>query len=134
MAAFWTRQRDQGRRWDEGAAAIEAAFVLPVLILVLLGIIEFGMAVWQWNKMLLAVEQAGRYVMVNNTTCDTTCAKNQVLSVLSEDSDCTPICVSAVPSTTGSQAAMTLTATYKFSLLTLFKPFTITSATTVPLD
>jgi len=33
--------------------------------------------------MLLAVEQAGRYVMVNNASCDVTCAETQMQSVLS---------------------------------------------------
>src|SRR5215471_20820062 len=100
MAAIVTRLINPRRRWDEGAAAVEAAFVLPVVFLFVLGIVQFGMALWQWNTMLLAVEQAGRYVMVNNTTCDVTCAETQMQAVLSSASVCTTptsgqICVSA---------------------------------------
>ena len=129
--------RSKNRRFlgDEGAAAVEAALLLPVLFLFVLGIIEFGIALWQWNTMLLAVEQAGRYVMVNNASCDVSCAETQMQSVLPQASVCsTPtsgqICVSA--STTA--GTMTLSAAYNFNLLSLFQPFTITTQGTVPLD
>ena len=130
--------RSSRRRWDEGAAAVEAALVLPVLFLAVLGIVEFGMAVWQWNTMLLAVEQAGRYVMVNNSTCDVSCAETQMQAVLSSASVCTTptagqVCVSA-STTAGTPSTMTLSAAYSFNLLSLFTPFTITSQGTVPLD
>jgi Flp pilus assembly protein TadG len=118
--------------------AIEAALLLPVFFLTLLGIIEFGTASWQWNTMLLAVEQAGRYVMVNNSSCGVSCAETQMQAVLSAASVCTTpstgqMCVSA-STTAGTPSTMTLTATYSFSLLALFGPFTITSQGTVPLD
>jgi Flp pilus assembly protein TadG len=133
------------RGWDEGVAAIEAALVLPVLFLFVLGVIEFGMALWQWNTMLLAVEQAGRYVMVNNAICGVGCAETQMLSVLSGASVCTTptsgqMCINATcsnPSTctpTTSNTTMTLSAAYGFNLLSLFQPFTITTQGTVPLD
>ena len=145
MAANLTRRKTSRRRWDEGAAAVEAALVLPVLFLLILGIIEFGMAMWQWNTMLLAVEQAGRYAMVNynnSTNCPdlVACAENQMRAVLSGASVCptpmTPtsgqICVNASTSA-GTPSTMTLTVAYNFNLLALFGPFTITSQTSVPL-
>jgi Flp pilus assembly protein TadG len=133
-----TRRKNPRPRWEEGAAAVEAALILPILILAILGIIEFGTAFWQWNTMLLAVEQAGRYVMVNNTSCGVACAETQMQSVLSGASVCTTpaagqVCVSASTSA-GTPSTMTLTAAYSFNLLALFNPFTITSQGTVPLD
>jgi Flp pilus assembly protein TadG len=135
MPSFVMHLINSKRRWDEGAAAVEAAFVLPVLFLFVIGIVEFGMALWQWNTMLLAVEQAGRYVMVNNSTCDVSCAETQMQGVLSTASVCTTptsgqICVSA----STASGAMTLTAAYNFSPFAFFSPFTITSQGTVPLD
>jgi Flp pilus assembly protein TadG len=135
MSFIVKRWRHTRRRWDEGAAAVEAALVLPLLFLFIFGIIVFGMALWQWNTMLLAVEQAGRYVMVNNSTCDVSCAETQMQAVLSSASVCTTptsgqICVSA--STTA--GTMTLTAAYNFNPVAFFQPFTITSQGTVPLD
>jgi len=49
---------------EEGSAAIEAAIVLPVLLLAVIGSVEFGRGLWTYHTMLLAVEEAGRYVMV----------------------------------------------------------------------
>jgi Flp pilus assembly protein TadG len=133
-----TRLQNRKHRWDQGVAAIEAAVIAPILFLAILGIIEFGAAYWQWNTLLLAVEQAGRYVMVNNTTCDASCAEAQMQAVLSSAAVCsTPttgqICVNA-NTTAGTPSTMTLTATYSFNLLSLFGPFTMSSQGTVPLD
>jgi len=148
MAGFLSRRKNPTRRWDEGAAAVEAAFILPVLILVIFGASEFGTAVWQWNKMLLAVEQAGRYAMVNNSYstnppgCTGTlasCTEAQMQNILSGASVCTTptagqTCVTALQSTTGSPRTMTLSANYSFNFFGLAAPFTISSQATVPLD
>jgi Flp pilus assembly protein TadG len=131
------RRQNPKLRRDEGTAAVEAALIAPVLFFAIFGIIELGTAFWQWNTMLLAVEQAGRYVMVNNSSCDVSCAETQMQSVLSSASVCTTpsagqICVSAsIPA--GTPSSMTLTTAYSFNLLSLFGPFTITSQGTVPL-
>lgn len=57
-----------GKRWlwgaEDGSAAIEAALVLPILLLFVIGSVEFGRAFWTYHRMLLAVEEAGRYAMV----------------------------------------------------------------------
>ena len=138
MPVIVERWRNRWRhRQDEGTAAVEAALIAPVMFLSLLATVEFGTALWQWNTMLLAVEQAGRYVMVNNSSCDTTCAQSQMQAILPAASVCTTpttgqICVSASTST-GTPATMTLTAAYNFNLLALFGSFTITSQGSVPL-
>lgn len=49
---------------EEGSAAIETAIVLPVLLLFVIGSVEFGRAFWTYHTMSLAVEEAGRYAMV----------------------------------------------------------------------
>ena len=137
MAAIVTRRKNPRRRWDEGAAVVEAALVLPLLFLLILGIVQFGTAFWQWNTMLLAVEQAGRYVMVNNASCDASCAESQMQAVLSGASVCTTptsgqMCVSAYKP--AGSSSMTLSAAYGFSPVAFLQPFTITSQGTVPLD
>jgi Flp pilus assembly protein TadG len=146
MLVIVKRRRNRSRGQDEGTAAVEAAFIAPILFLAILGIFEFGMALWQWNTMSLAVEQTGRYVMVNNayssnppgcTGTLASCAESQMQAVLPSASVCTTptagqICVSASTSA-GTPSRMTLTAAYNFNLLALFGPFTITSQGTVPL-
>jgi Flp pilus assembly protein TadG len=50
-----------------GATAVEFAVLLPVLLLVLTGILEFGRALWIRQDMQFAVEEAARYALVNDT-------------------------------------------------------------------
>lgn len=128
---------------DEGAVAVEAAITFSALLLLLLGIIEFGTALWQWNTMELAVEQAGRYVMINNAnpTCNVnipSCAETQMQAILTNATVCTApaagkICVSASPPA-GSPPTTTLTAKYNFNFLALAGAFTMTSQAAFPLD
>jgi Flp pilus assembly protein TadG len=72
------------RGWDQGATAVETAITISLSLALLFGVFEFGMALWQSNTMVLAVEEAGRYVMVNNTSCNTAnCAQTQMKNSLS---------------------------------------------------
>jgi Flp pilus assembly protein TadG len=140
MAAIVRRLKNPKRRRDEGAAAIEAALILPVLFLFVLGIAQCGMALWQWHTMLLAVEQAGRWAMINNADTNLVAdVENQMQLVLPTAAVCTTptsgqTCVSA-SITAGTPSTMTLSAAYSFSpFAAFFQPFTITSQGTVPLD
>lgn len=137
---------------DAGNIAVEAALVLPILFLLIFGIIKFGIAFWQWNTMLRAVETAGRYAMINNSvgnaslpncTATTptlaTCSEQQMTNMISGASVCTTpsagqICVSATTSTSSTPNTMTLTANYNFNFFGIATPFTITAQGTVPLD
>jgi Flp pilus assembly protein TadG len=137
-------------REDEGATAVEAALVISVLIFLTFGIIEFGMALWAWNTMGLAVQDAGRHVMINNQTCDTACAVGQMQTTLATapgtvSTTCTTpaadqICLSATCSNpsactpTTASTTMTLTAAYGFKVIGLSPTYTLTSQATFPLD
>jgi len=59
----------QGMR---GAVAIEYAFVLPALLLFMLGIFESGRLFWTYTTLYRAVEAAARCGAVNTTLCATT--------------------------------------------------------------
>jgi Flp pilus assembly protein TadG len=141
MMEIAVRRKGRRRGWDEGAAAVEAAIILNVLLLLIFGIIEFGTALWQWNTMQLAVQQAGRYAMIKSGAsppCDTSCAETQMQAVLTSAAICTTptagqICVSASTSA-GSPSTMTLTAKYNINFVALAGAFTITSQATFPLD
>jgi Flp pilus assembly protein TadG len=111
-------------------------------MLVLFGVIEFGYALWQWNTMTLAVQQSGRYAMINYARCGiggiVGCAISQMQTVLTNAAVCTTpaagqMCVSAT-APTGTPPTMTLTAIYNVNLVALLPPFTITSQTVVPID
>jgi Flp pilus assembly protein TadG len=136
------RLKSSERGWDEGATAVETALVISILMLLLFGIMEFGYALWQWNTMMLAVEQAGRYVMINygaSPPCGTSCAVTQMQTVLTSASSCTTptagqICVSATTSLATTPPTMTLTSAYNINLVALIPSFTMKTQTVVPLD
>jgi Flp pilus assembly protein TadG len=59
-------------RDESGASdAVEFALVGPLLVVFLLGIYEFGQAVWTQGILDFAVEQAARCATVNSTICGT---------------------------------------------------------------
>jgi TadE-like protein len=53
-------------RSEEGATAVEAAIVLSTFLVITLGLVQFATAYWNYTTMLLAVDEGGRYAMVNN--------------------------------------------------------------------
>src|SRR5262249_24780261 len=113
------------------------------------GIIEFGMALWTWNTMTLAVQDAGRYVMINNATASATLeanAKSQMQATLATapgtvSTTCTTptapavdqICLRAIAAA-GNPPLITLTAAYGFKIIGLLPTYTLTSEATLPLD
>jgi Flp pilus assembly protein TadG len=63
-----TSKRSFWRHAEEGAVAVEAAVTFLVLMFLIVGSVQFGLVFWNWNTMLLAVEEAGRYAMLYNPT------------------------------------------------------------------
>jgi len=53
-----------------GAAAVEFAMTVPILLTTMLGIVEFGRILWAQNALHYAVEQAARCASIDLTTCD----------------------------------------------------------------
>jgi Flp pilus assembly protein TadG len=135
------RRRCPKRGWDEGATVVEAALIFSALMLLLFGIVQFSYALWQWNTMMLVVQDWGRYAMINNQTCGQSCIQNKMQTDprLTSSVCTTPsagqICVYATPPTGTTPPTMTLTAAYNFNLVSPFIPsFTMMSQALVPLD
>lgn len=61
-------------RGERGAALVEAALVLPLLLLVVFGIVEFGATYSSYLGLRDGVRQAARAGVVNNVGTDTTCS------------------------------------------------------------
>jgi Flp pilus assembly protein TadG len=141
---------------EEGSVAVEAAITISVLLLLIVGSVEFGRALWTYNTMLLAVEEAGRYAMVYSHDPVETCSAQsqasqcpifsntplancsaaraqQILSAYRAPS----IGVSVNEDTTSSPATMTICASYSFDFLAPqllpYGPLNLTSQVTVPL-
>jgi len=54
-----------------GTVAIEYAFVLPVLLLFVLGIVDCGRLIWSYTTLNRSVQAAARCAAVNAVTCAT---------------------------------------------------------------
>jgi Flp pilus assembly protein TadG len=64
-------ERPRGRRTDErGASAVEFALVVPFLLLIVFGIIVYGMVFAQSLSLSNSARQAARSGVISGTTCD----------------------------------------------------------------
>lgn len=55
------------RRDDRGAAAVEFALVLPILVVLVFGIVDFGRALFAYNYLTAAVREGGRFAAVQTS-------------------------------------------------------------------
>ena len=70
--------RPSRRSSEAGGATVEAGVTISALLLLIVGTVDLGQAVWTSNTMLFAVEEAGRYAMVyNQGPLDTCGAQSQ---------------------------------------------------------
>ena len=156
MTTAAATRRNRGlHRAENGATAVEAAFVLSIFVGVVLTIIDFAQAFFVWNTLQLVVGQISRDVIVQNivqngipvSSCDTTCAETALqtaisrwLGVSSASICSTPTagqyCVNATcnpsscSSTTSTPATMTVSALYGFKFV---YSYTLGGQITVPI-
>ncbi|WP_247826896.1 TadE family protein [Arthrobacter antioxidans] len=119
------------RKCDRGAVAVEMALLLPVLILLLLGIMEFGRA---FNTQVMLTNAAREGVRVMSISKDTTKATTSTITAagtLSPALTATDIAITVPGATTTSPCpaggAAAVTITYTLSTLTkIAGPFSMT--------
>ena len=122
------------RGWDEGAAAVEAAIALGVLIVLVLGIIEFGVAFYNLNTMELVIEEAGRYAMVYDAGA-TTCPSATVVARANQVLTNYPVMNATVTASCSGTSPMFMTITGSLTTLNLLVTVpTLTAEITVPLS
>jgi Flp pilus assembly protein TadG len=66
---FWLR-RPSGR--SRGQALVEFALILPIFVLLLVGILDFGRAVFAFNTLNNAAREGGRVAIVDQTAAHIT--------------------------------------------------------------
>ena len=59
------------RACQRASTAVETALILPVLLLMLLGGIEFARLAWERSALQFAVQEAARCAVVQSTVCGT---------------------------------------------------------------
>lgn len=66
---------------DAGQDLVEYALVLPIFLLLVLGVIEFGVLFYQYNVVANAAREGARAGIVMETAaCSTACLKGNVIS------------------------------------------------------
>ena len=93
---------------ERGAAAVEFALVLPLLVVLLMGIIDFGLYFYNDLAVSHAARDAARYLSVNNIA-----GANAAVSKLTLVSAPQPTATMS-PGTSGNPATVTLQTTYRF--------------------
>jgi len=111
-------------RSERGAAIIETAITLPLVLLVCVGIFEFGRAYQTWQVMTNAAREGARVAVLPNPTAGAADARvRDYLKMGGLKSDpsvgvaVTPVTVSL--GAAGNASASTVTVTYPFSFMVL---------------
>ncbi len=124
-----SRDKQRARRrtglWAEsGQALLEAAITLPLLLLVSVGIFEFGRAYQTWQVLTNAAREGARVAVLPNTTSDDVKARVVAYMQSGQLSNATNATVSVdqnVPISIGAttSAASLVTVNYPFSFMVL---------------
>jgi Flp pilus assembly protein TadG len=118
------------RNSERGAVAVEFALLVPILVMILLGIMEFGRAYNAQVTLTNAARESARSMAINNSQTDArTAAKNAATQLTPSLLDGN-ITFSATDCTAGSQ--MTVTVSYSLSTMTgIAGPFAMTGKGTM---
>lgn len=65
-------------RSESGMAMVEAVIVLPVLLMLMFGILEFGLAFGRWQVLGNAAREGARRAVVYRDTCNPTAVEAEV--------------------------------------------------------
>jgi TadE-like protein len=63
-------RRSPDRQRSRGQSLVEFAIVFPVMMLILVGIIQFGLIFWAQNTLTQVVRDTGRWAATQQTQCD----------------------------------------------------------------
>src|SRR3954469_14916832 len=105
-------RRDSG---DRGAVAVEFALVLPVLLLVIFGIIDFGRMLYAKITLAEAAHEGARAAALVGQSAG---ASQVAKSVTGLDTSAGPVTATVVACTSDPDADATVTVRYTFKLVT----------------
>ena len=119
-----------------GATAVEFGILLPTYLIMVLGVVEVGRALWIKSSLQFACEKAARYAIVNTSASTSTVANYALTRLANTGINTTGVTFSAVQDTTGSVTFVTISGTYNFTVLVNIVPMpdvTLTAISRVPL-
>ena len=82
---------------DGGASAVEFALVLPILVLFIFGIVEFGLAFYRAQGMEAAVREGGRVAAVGASGSEISTAVLNGVGLVPIDGSDVSVCVTEIP-------------------------------------
>jgi hypothetical protein len=102
------RQRGHGR----GQSLVEFALLLPILLLIIFGVVDFGRAIFQYSTVAEGARQAGRLAVVDQTVADieTEAADSSTAITLDDPPDGVRVCFKAAAMSSDAQLSCTNTA------------------------
>ena len=107
----------RGLRGERGQSMVEYALVLPILLLLLLGIMEFGIGVFNYNTIANAAREGARYGIVHWRDADKGEAGIRAAALaLTSGLDQDPLVLVIVP--TWPEGAVQVKVTYEAQLIT----------------
>lgn len=107
-------------RSERGNALVEAAMTIPILLLISVGIFEFGRAYQYWQVLTNAAREGARVSVTPSATVGD--AQNIALTYMNAGgvAGCTAACISVnqdVPLTSGTASTVTIQYPFQFILL-----------------
>ena len=109
-------------RDENGVAALELALVLPILLIMFAGIVDFGIIYWQQHVLTSAARQGARAASLYQSTANVEAVATQYVHDAGIDTSdlSSQITAEPVPNDTGSMNVVTLRKPYRFTLLPVF--------------
>ena len=114
------------RRTESGAAALEFALVMPVLLVLIFGLIQYGIYFWAYQAGADAARQAARSAAVGDYPKNCTAFKKEISDALKKFKTNTPTITRTyqkLDSTKGVQPGDTVVVTVKYQSTNLNFPF-----------
>lgn len=104
-----------------GAAAVEFALVVPIFLLLLIGIMEFGRLLWTQNALHYAVEEAARCSAIDSSLCGSATATQSFAATRSGLDFATSV-FTVTTASCGSEVA----ASYPFAFVAFLSRYSVT--------
>jgi Flp pilus assembly protein TadG len=129
------------RRAEAGTSIVEATIVLPLMLMLVFGVAEFGISYTRWNSLTNAVREGARTGVVFRSPCVAGTVTSLIETTVSDFADSSGIdpaniatTVTGVCGGTGTQLSVTSTVPYDYVALAAlggFAPSTTLNARTV---
>jgi Flp pilus assembly protein TadG len=129
------------RRYEAGTTIVEATIVLPLMLMLTFGIMEFGISFTRWNSLTNAVREGARAGVVFRVPCASGAVTSLVETTVADFADSSGIDPANITTTvtgacggTGTQLIVTSIVPYDYvavAALAGFAPSTNLSARTV---